>query len=78
MNKEQVVITGMARTPMGSFQGSLSSEKAPDLGSIAIKGAIERANIKPEDIDDIVMGCVLLLRMIITAEFVLQILFKQS
>ena len=59
MNKEQVVITGMARTPMGSFQGSLSSEKAPDLGSIAIKGAIERANIQPEDIDDVVMGCVL-------------------
>ena len=59
MNKEQVVITGMARTPMGSFQGSLSSEKAPDLGSIAIKGAIERACIKPEDIDDVVMGCVL-------------------
>jgi len=59
MNKEQVVITGMARTPMGSFQGSLSSEKAPDLGSIAIKGAIKRANIKPEDIDDVVMGCVL-------------------
>ena len=54
MNKEQVVITGMARTPMGSFQGSLSSEKAPDLGSIAIKGAIKRANIKPEDIDDVV------------------------
>ena len=49
----------MARTPMGSFQGSLSSEKAPDLGSIAIKGAIKRANIKPEDIDDVVMGCVL-------------------
>ena len=59
MNKEQVVITGMARTPMGSFQGSLSSEKAPDLGSIAIKGAIKRANIKPEDIDDVVIGCVL-------------------
>ena len=59
MNKEQVVITGMARTPMGSFQGSLSSENAPDLGSIAIKGAIKRANIKPEDIDDVVMGCVL-------------------
>ena len=34
MNKEQVVITGMARTPMGSFQGSLSSEKAPDLGCL--------------------------------------------
>jgi acetyl-CoA C-acetyltransferase len=59
MNKKQVVITGMARTPMGSFQGSLSSEKAPDLGSIAIKGAIKKAKIKPEDIDDVVMGCVL-------------------
>jgi len=59
MNKKQVVITGMARTPMGSFQGCLSSEKAPDLGSIAIRGAIKKANIKPEDIDDVVMGCVL-------------------
>ena len=59
MNKEHIVITGMARTPMGSFQGSLSSEKAPNLGSIAIKGAIKKANIKPEDIDDVVMGCVL-------------------
>jgi len=59
MNKEHIVITGMARTPMGSFQGCLSSEKAPDLGSIAIKGAIKKANIKPEDIDDVVMGCVL-------------------
>ena len=48
MNKEHIVITGMARTPMGSFQGSLSTEKAPDLGSIAIKGAIKKANIKPE------------------------------
>ena len=59
MNKEHIVITGMARTPMGSFQGCLSTEKAPDLGSIAIKGAIKKANIKPEDIDDVVMGCVL-------------------
>ena len=46
MNKEHIVITGMARTPMGSFQGCLSTEKAPDLGSIAIKGAIKKANIK--------------------------------
>ena len=59
MNKEHIVITGMARTPMGSFQGSLSTQKAPNLGSIAIKGAIKKANIKPEDIDDVVMGCVL-------------------
>ena len=50
MNKEHIVITGMARTPMGSFQGCLSTEKAPDLGSIAIKGAIKKANIKPAKI----------------------------
>ena len=59
MNKANIVITGFARTPMGSFQGSLSSEKAPNLGSIAIKGAIKKAGIKAEDIDDVVMGCVL-------------------
>jgi acetyl-CoA C-acetyltransferase len=59
MNKNNIVITGFARTPMGSFQGSLSSETAPYLGSIAIKGAIKKAGIKAEDIDDVVMGCVL-------------------
>jgi len=59
MNKNSIVITGFARTPMGSFQGSLSSESAPYLGSIAIKGAIKKAGIKAEDIDDVVMGCVL-------------------
>lgn len=59
MNKNNIVITGFARTPMGSFQGSLSSETAPYLGSIAIKGAIKKAGIKAEDVDDVVMGCVL-------------------
>ena len=59
MNKNNIVITGFARTPMGSFQGSLSSETAPYLGSIAIKGAIKKAGIKAEDIDDVVIGCVL-------------------
>ena len=59
MNKKDIVITGMARTPMGSFQGSLSSENAPHLGSIAIKGAIKKAGINAADIDDVLMGCVL-------------------
>ena len=59
MNKNNIVITGFARTPMGSFQGSLSSETAPYLGSVAIKGAIKKAGIKAEDVDDVVMGCVL-------------------
>ena len=59
MNKNNIVITGFARTPMGSFQGSLSSETAPYLGSVAIKGAIKKAGIKAEDVDDVVIGCVL-------------------
>jgi len=59
LNKKDVVITGVARTPVGSFQGVLSTESAPRLGSIAIKAAIEKSNIKPEDIDDVIMGCVL-------------------
>lgn len=59
MNNNDIVITGTARTPMGSFQGSLSNEKATRLGSIAIEAALSKANIKGEDVDDVVMGCVL-------------------
>ncbi len=59
MNKSDIVITGYARTPMGSFHGSLSTEKATSLGSVAIKGALIKANITEKDVDDIIMGCVL-------------------
>ena len=59
MNKKDVVITGVARTPMGSFQGVLSTMSAPSLGSIAIQAAIKGSNLKPEDVDDVIMGCVL-------------------
>ena len=59
MNKKDVVITGVARTPMGSFQGVLSTMSAPSLGSIAIQAAIKESNLKPKDVDDVIMGCVL-------------------
>ena len=59
MNKKDVVITGVARTPVGSFQGVLSTMSAPSLGSIAIQAAIKESNLKPEDVDDVIMGCVL-------------------
>ena len=59
MNKKDVVITGVARTPMGSFQGVLSTMSAPSLGSIAIQAAVKESNLKPEDVDDVIMGCVL-------------------
>lgn len=56
---DPIVIVGLARTPMGSFQGMLSSLTAPELGGVAIKAAIERAKLKPDDIQEVLMGCVL-------------------
>ncbi len=55
----EVVIASGARTPIGSFMGALSSIPAPKLGSIAIKAALERAGIKPDQVDEVLMGCVL-------------------
>ncbi|TFK09928.1 transmembrane protein 255B [Platysternon megacephalum] len=55
----EVVIASAARTPIGSFQGSLSSLRATELGSIAIKGAIERAGIPAEEVKEVYMGNVL-------------------
>ncbi len=55
----EVVIVGAARTPIGAFQGALSSLTAPQLGSIAIKAALERAGVKPEVVEEVLMGCVL-------------------
>src|SRR3954454_9484737 len=54
-----VVILSAARTPIGSFQGALSSLPAPALGAAALKGAIERAGVAPVDIEQVYMGCVL-------------------
>lgn len=56
---EDVVILSGARTPIGAFMGSLSSLTAPQLGSVAIKGALERAGVSPDEIEEIIMGCVL-------------------
>jgi acetyl-CoA C-acetyltransferase len=55
----EVVIVGSARTPIGSFQGALSSLTAPQLGAIAIKAALERAGLKPEQVEEVLMGNVL-------------------
>ncbi|WP_051201908.1 thiolase family protein [Ferrimonas senticii] len=54
-----VVIAAVARTPMGGFQGSLSQVPTPTLGATAIKAALERANIDPEQVNEVLMGCVL-------------------
>ncbi|MBS5335665.1 MAG: acetyl-CoA C-acetyltransferase [Anaerovoracaceae bacterium] len=55
----EVVIVGAARTPIGSFGGALKGVSTRKLGAIAIKGAIERAGIKPEMVEEVIMGAVL-------------------
>src|SRR3954464_14309636 len=59
MNPDPVVIVSAARTPMGAFQGELKNFTAPELGAAAIRAAIERAKIKAEDVQEVLMGCVL-------------------
>ncbi|WP_151705435.1 acetyl-CoA C-acyltransferase [Nitrincola alkalilacustris] len=56
---DAIVIVGAARTPMGGLQGSLSSVRAPALGAAAIKAAVERAGLGADQVDEVVMGCVL-------------------
>ncbi|MBC7798837.1 MAG: acetyl-CoA C-acetyltransferase [Pyrinomonadaceae bacterium] len=53
--KEAVIISAM-RTPTGKFQGALKDLSAPELGAIAIKAAIEKAGISPDDVDEVIMG----------------------
>ncbi|HEA31039.1 MAG TPA: acetyl-CoA C-acetyltransferase, partial [Leeuwenhoekiella sp.] len=55
MNNE-VVIVSAARTPIGSFMGSLSTIEATDLGKIAIKGALDKINLAPELVTEVFMG----------------------
>ena len=54
-----IVIVDAVRTAMGGFQGSLSSCTAPDLGAVAIKEVVARAGLAANDIDEVIMGCVL-------------------
>lgn len=55
----EVVIVSAARTPIGNFGGALKDVKTSTLGAIAVKEAIKRAGIKPEQVDEVIMGCVL-------------------
>lgn len=55
----EVVIVGVARTALGSFQGALSSVSAPQLGATAIKAALKRAGVSPDQVSEVIMGNVL-------------------
>jgi acetyl-CoA C-acetyltransferase len=56
---DPIVIAAAARTPMGGFMGDFASLTCAQLGSVAIKAAVERAGLKPEQVDEVIMGCVL-------------------
>jgi acetyl-CoA C-acetyltransferase len=59
MKDDPIVIASAARTPLGGFMGDLKSLAAPELGAIAIRAAIERAGIKPDEVQEVIMGNVL-------------------
>jgi len=59
MQNDPIVIVSAARTPMGAFQGELKGFAAPELGAAAIRAAIERAKIRPDEVQEVLMGCVL-------------------
>ena len=55
----EAVIISATRTPVGKFLGSLKSFSAPALGAIVVREAVKRAGVKPEDVDEVIMGCVI-------------------
>jgi acetyl-CoA C-acetyltransferase len=59
MNKKEVYIISAVRTPIGSFGGGLKDFPAPKLGAIAIKAALEKAGLQPNQVQDVLMGCVI-------------------
>jgi len=59
MSQDSVVITAAVRTPMGGMQGIFSSLSAAQLGAAAIRAAVARGGLRPEDVQEVIMGCVL-------------------
>ena len=59
MQSDPIVIVSAARTPMGAFQGELKNFAAPELGAAAIRAAVERAKIGADEVQEVIMGCVL-------------------
>ena len=55
----EAVIISAARTPVGKFLGSLKGFTAPELGAIAVRESVKRAGVKPEEVDEVIMGCVI-------------------
>src|SRR4030081_1958330 len=58
VTREAVIISAV-RTPVGKFQGALKDFKATDLGALVVRESVKRAGVKPEDVDEVIMGCVI-------------------
>ncbi|MFT4791737.1 MAG: acetyl-CoA C-acetyltransferase, partial [Arcticibacterium sp.] len=56
---KEVVIVSAVRTPIGSFMGALSQIPAPELGAIAIKGALDKIQLDPSEVEEVLMGNVI-------------------
>src|SRR3954471_7101118 len=56
---KQPVIISAVRTPVGKFQGALKDFSATDLGAMVVREAVRRAGVRPEDVDEVIMGCVI-------------------
>src|SRR5437899_9152364 len=56
---KEAVIVSAVRTPVGKFLGALKSFKATDLGAIVVREAVKRAGVRPEEVDEVIMGCVI-------------------
>jgi acetyl-CoA C-acetyltransferase len=58
-DRKEAVIIGAARTPTGKFMGALKDVAAPDLGALVVRESVRRAGVQPEDVDEVIMGCVI-------------------
>ena len=58
-NERESVIIGAVRTPTGKFQGALKDLSATDLGALVVRESVRRAGVRPEDVDEVIMGCVI-------------------
>lgn len=58
-DRKEAVIISAVRTPTGKFQGTLKDFKATDLGALVVRESVQRAGVKPEDVDEVIMGCVI-------------------
>ena len=59
MERREAVIISAVRTPTGKFQGALKGFSATDLGALVVRESVRRAGVKPEDVDEVIMGCVI-------------------